>query len=168
MADTVSTYAARRRQFLPPGVWREPGELVPEFHLVRRVDSSLHTGYIVQVDVSRDELTEAIERYCPEQSDAIWRQIDSTRQGPHATPADLSTSQMRPPALPQATPQRLGGAVPDRPERRPRKPVTVAGTTRGTSTTPPQVPPGLKERQIARVSHGTTPLLIPLRNLDES
>lgn len=86
---SVQTYAARYRLFMGDS-WREPGELVPEAHLWFRVESYLHQGRIVEVEVSDDEFRQAVQRYCPQQAERVATFAgvpeDVVLVGPHKTP----------------------------------------------------------------------------------
>jgi hypothetical protein len=83
------TYAARRRLDIPPG-FREPGELVPEAHDWFRLESWLHTGYIVEVEVSEEDFRAAVAQYAPDNSEAILEKAGLADgvvlEGPHKTP----------------------------------------------------------------------------------
>lgn len=69
--DTVRTYRARRRLKMTPTHWREPGQLVPEVVTWFRIDDSLHTGRLIQVQVSPEEFEAAIAEFCPQLGDRI-------------------------------------------------------------------------------------------------
>lgn len=86
----VDTYRARRRLKVTPEHWREPGELLPEAHLIFRLDSLLHTGMITEAKGIEDqEFQEAVQRYCPEQAEQIFDLVGLTGAGltgPRNTP----------------------------------------------------------------------------------
>lgn len=87
----VDTYRARYRLDLGGGRWREPGELVPEAHTWFLVEAYLHTGRIVEAQVSEAELRAAIAKFCPELEDRIIEHAgipaeDVVLEGPHRTP----------------------------------------------------------------------------------
>lgn len=84
---TVKTYAAGRLLNMPgnkarlPGMHTigsggyERGELVPEAHLILRLDSFLHSGHLDEVEVEEDEFRAAIAQYCPEQEAEILARV---------------------------------------------------------------------------------------------
>jgi len=86
----VNTYRARRRIKVAPDRWREPGELLPEAHLIFRMESLLHTGQIVEAkDVPDEEFRAAVQRFCPEQAEQIFDRVGLTGaslRGPRSTP----------------------------------------------------------------------------------
>lgn len=87
----VDTYQARRRLKMAPDVWREPGELVPEAHTYFRLDSWLHTGYLIEVEVSEKDFRAAVKKFCPDLAKEIDLKAglapDVRLTGPHKTPA---------------------------------------------------------------------------------
>lgn len=66
----TQTYQARYRLRIGES-WREPGELVPEAVTWFRVDSLVHHGRLIKVDVADDTLAAAVARYCPDLADEI-------------------------------------------------------------------------------------------------
>jgi hypothetical protein len=90
----VSTYRAGRRIRLEPDRWREPGELVPEAHTWFRLDSYLHTGWLVAVDVEETDLRAAVARFCPDLAATVLTNtgLDGARlHGPSQTPRHRRT-----------------------------------------------------------------------------
>ena len=92
---TVSTYAARRRLEITPGVFREPDELLPEAHTYRIIDSWVHTGYIQKTEVSEAEFRAAVKKFCPDQASRVLELAgvsDAVLEGPHLTPRVLTVT----------------------------------------------------------------------------
>lgn len=91
---TVKSYKARRRLQMAPGVWREPGELVPEAYTWWRLESWVHTGNLEEVEIEEDELRAAIEQFCPEQGEKI-RELaglsEAVLEGPRNAPRIVAT-----------------------------------------------------------------------------
>lgn len=66
----TQTYQARYRLRIGES-WREPGELVPEAATWFRVDSLVHHGRLVLIDVDDADLDAAVARYCPDLAEQI-------------------------------------------------------------------------------------------------
>jgi hypothetical protein len=86
----IDTYRVRRR-CLVADRWREYGELVPEAHTWRLVESEVATGSIERTRVSGQEFSDAIERFCPELADelhALFGVEPAITDGPDLRPAE--------------------------------------------------------------------------------
>lgn len=61
----VKTYQAKRRLRIGE-TFREPGNLVPEAHTWRLIDSLLHSGHLREVEVDESAFRAAVAEACPE------------------------------------------------------------------------------------------------------
>lgn len=74
----ITTFRARRRIHVLPGIYREPQELLPEAVTWFRVEDQLHGGHIVEAEVSEIEFEDAVEQFCPEQRERIYALLGHT------------------------------------------------------------------------------------------
>ena len=65
--ETIKSYRVRRRLKFGEE-HREWGELAPELHLYRRVDSLVHAGHVDYEDMDLEEFRAGVESYCPDQA----------------------------------------------------------------------------------------------------
>lgn len=65
--ETIKSYRVRRRLKFGEE-YREWGELAPELHLYRRVESLVHAGHVDLEDMDLDEFRAGVESYCPDQA----------------------------------------------------------------------------------------------------
>lgn len=74
--------------------YRENGQLVPEAHAWYRMESWLHTGHIIEAEVSEEDFRAAIAQFCPELEDEILELAGVAEgvelKGPHAIPVRVS------------------------------------------------------------------------------
>lgn len=66
----TQTYQARYRLLIGES-WREPGQLVPEAVTWFRVDSLVHHGRLIKVEVTADEFDAAVAQYSPDLAEQI-------------------------------------------------------------------------------------------------
>jgi hypothetical protein len=87
----VKSYEARRRLLIGTS-WREPGEPVPEAHDWRLVESLVRAGEMVEVDVTVRDLSASIQKYCPDEADAIYARLGITAYEPEPEPEPESAA----------------------------------------------------------------------------
>lgn len=171
---TVTTYVARRRLKMAPGVFRNPapkgrpveeGQLVPEAHLWFREESYLHTGELREVEVTPKQLQEAMDEFeVPADKQKLIRTrvgLGTARvRGAHRSPSNAANGFERPPHK-DAKVTTNDGPVP---EKAPRKPSVKRKRVRKTANKPVEVQ---EPAQHLEYRKSTTPVIIPLRVLDE-
>jgi hypothetical protein len=92
--DTFTSYRAQHRLDMGSR-WREIGQLCPEAVLLFRMEAYLHSGWIVEAQLSEAELRDAIAQYCPEQEAAVLARYD-------LQPAEPAPPEPDPPPKPPA------------------------------------------------------------------
>lgn len=99
----MRSYEARRRLLIGT-TYREPGEPVPEAHTWRLVESLVRAGEMVEVDTTLKDLSAAVQKYCPEQADAIYAQLGVTAYDPPVSEAPVTQepSEAEPAPAPRA------------------------------------------------------------------
>lgn len=114
---TVTSYRARRRLTIGDG-FREPGEPAPEAITWFRLDSYLHTGYIVEAKIEDDELIAWVTQFCPELAQQVFDlsglPYDVDLQGPHKTPRRRTRTRVQHPvAEPTVEPEVVDEVEPE-------------------------------------------------------
>lgn len=69
--ETIKSYRVRRRLKFGEE-YREWGELAPELHLYRRVDSHVHAGNVDFEEMDLEEFHAGVATYCPELAEQIY------------------------------------------------------------------------------------------------
>lgn len=179
----VKAYVARRRLKIAPGVYREPpmkgdptapANLVPEAVLWNRVDSFVHGGFLVEQEVSEAEFRTALDLYVPEGRergfilDRVGLTDDVILTGPHSSPElpakkDKAAKKAKKAKKKAKADRQLEGPVPDR--RDDRAPVDDDSDEISILDELPDVDPPAESQKL--VKRTNTPVLIPLRELDE-
>ena len=67
----IDTFKVRRRCLIADQ-WREYGELVPEGHTWRIIESEVASGALERVQVSEADFEAAVQQYCPELAEEIY------------------------------------------------------------------------------------------------
>lgn len=68
--DTIKSYRIRQRLKFGES-YRGWGELAPELHLYRRVDSLVHSGQVTYEEMDLEEFRTGVGTYCPELRDQL-------------------------------------------------------------------------------------------------
>lgn len=171
MSKTVKTYVARRRMQFRTDHWHNPaakgtpwqeGDIVPEAHVMFRVDSWLHSGHLGQVEVPVAKFRAALNRcdLSPAKRQRILHAAGlgpAKLEGPRNTPVveggTAAPRKLRREFVPEAN----RGPVPRR-KPVPRRDAVPAPHVESESE-PPAIAPVVKNT--------TTPVLIPMTTLAE-
>lgn len=81
----MKTYRAVRRLLIGTE-WREGGDLVPEAATWRLVESLVRAGEIEEVEVNSQELTAAIQQFCPDDAAEIYTALGVEPYTPEPEP----------------------------------------------------------------------------------
>lgn len=67
----IDTYKIRRPSLIGHHI-RGIGELVPEAHLWRLVDTLVRYGRLLKVSVTEAEFMAAVDKFCPDEADVVY------------------------------------------------------------------------------------------------
>lgn len=74
----IDTYVSRRRLEIGDS-WREPDEPVPEAHTWRLVETLIRGGQLTKTQLSEADFRAAVQKYCPQDADAIYAVLGLTQ-----------------------------------------------------------------------------------------